>query len=131
MKYLDFTIQSLIMLVAFAVALACITTKPEVFIMMLTVQFYLGCWQITSSVISLIARAPHFRTKSIYLTIVVIYLLSFFGIFNSGFDIPHLAAKLYCTVPAWALAIYYYVITWQWTFPKRTSGGKFLPHINF
>lgn len=131
MKYLDFTIQSLIMIAALALAMACVTTKPDAFIMILMVQFYLGCWQLASSVISLIARAPRFRTKSIHLIISVIYLLSFIGIFNSGFNIPQLAVKLYLTVPAWALGIYYYIITWQWAVPKKTGGGKFLPHINF
>ena len=131
MKYIDFIIQSLIMLGALVFGVVGAVTSPDVFAMILMIQFYLGCWQFTSSVISLITRAAHFKAKSIYITMVVIYLLSLYATLNNGFDISHFIIKLYWTIPAWSLAIYYYVITWQWVFPKTTGGGKFLPHINF
>ena len=132
MKYLDFTIQSLIMLGGLIFVTGTIFSKSELFIAILIIQLYLGPWQFASSLVSVIARAPGFHEKLIHLMASVFYLLSLLATLNSGYaGAPHLAVKLYCTVPAWALAIYYYVITWQWTFPKRTSGGKFLPHINF
>jgi hypothetical protein len=100
---------------------------------LLFVQLYLGCWQFTSSAISVIARAPHFKAKRTHLIVSSIYLLSLFilGSFIDDLNIRSSFFAIYMTVPAWILGIYYYVITWRWTLPKKTGGGKFLPHINF
>lgn len=133
MKYLDFTIQSLIMLGGLVLLIACVATESDMFLSIMSVQLYLGVWQLTSSLISVIGRAPHFRAKSIHLIISVIYLLSLIAVGNNGGDLdgPYLALKLYWIIPAWMLGIYYYIITWQWALPKKAGGGKFLPHINF
>ncbi|MFD1002522.1 hypothetical protein ACFQ21_24570 [Ohtaekwangia kribbensis] len=132
MKYIDFTIQSLIMLGGLIFVTGAIFSKSDVFIAILMIQLYLGPWQFTSSLISVIARTPHFPAKLTHLMVSVFYLLSLLATLNIGNGgAPHLALKLYWTIPAWILGIYYYITTWQWTLAKKTGGGKFLTHINF
>src|SRR5688572_13772653 len=99
MKYLDFTIQSLIMVGGLIFAAGAILSKSDVFIAILMIQLYLGLWQFASSLISVIARAPHFRAKLIHLIVSVFYLLSLLATLNNGSGAPHLAFKLYWTIP--------------------------------
>lgn len=132
MRYIDFTIQSLIMAGGLIFVTGAVISKSDVFAAILIIQLYLGPWQFASSLMSVIARAPHFRARIIHLVVSVFYLLSLVATLNIGSGgAPQIAFKLYWIIPAWILGIYYYITTWQWALPKKTTGGKFLPHINF
>ncbi len=133
MKYIDFIIQSLILLFGFVFAIACSFNESNLLISIWMVQLFLGPWQFTSSLISVVSHVPNFKPKLIHLISSSVYLLSL-AILLQGkmtFGLPQIVFKFYTVIPAWVLGIYYYIITWRWTLSKRTNGGKFLPHINF
>lgn len=133
MKHIDFIIQSLILLFGFVFVIACTLSESNLLISIWMVQLFLGPWQFTSSFISVVTHAPSFKPKFIHLILSSAYLLSLAILLQSRitFGLPQIVFKFYTVIPAWALGIYYYIITWRWALQKRTGGGKFLPHVNF
>lgn len=103
-------------------------------IAVLVAQLVLGPWQYLGSLISVVVKAPSAKQKRIHLIVSTIYLLMLYlGTLKHfhGISFPGEVIALTLTVPAWALGIYYYIITWRWTFPKIKRRGSFLPHLSF
>lgn len=131
MKYIDFTLQTIILLLT----AAGFVYDPKAWVMcILYAQIVLGPWQYFSSLISVITRAPFFKQKRIHLIVSTIYLLLLYlGTLKNvhGISFPDEAIFPAFTIPAWILALYYFAITCRWTFSKTKSGGNFLPHLSF
>lgn len=130
MKYIDFSVQAVILLLM----VAGFVHDPKAWSMsILIAQMVLGPWQYISSLISVIAKAPFMKQKRRHLIISTIYLLMIYaatqkpyqGVIPSDWVFPAM------TIPAWSLALYYFRITCRWTFSKTKSGGNFLPHLSF
>jgi hypothetical protein len=133
MKYLDFTIQSIIIVMGLVLLIAFHDAK-DLPIAVLAIQLFLGPWQFASSVISVVSRSEYFKIKRTHLIVSSIYLITLVIIPQIGIESTDFLTtlfKIYLTAPAWALATYYYIITWHWALQKGSGGGKFLPHINF
>jgi len=133
MRYVDFAIQTSILLLTISL-LAVSYGEHDWLLAVLYAQMALGPWQYISSLISVLARAPFFKQKRIHLIVSTVYLLLLYlgaqenlhGInFPGEFILPAL------TIPAWILGLYYFSITWRWTFLTTKRRSSFLPHLNF
>lgn len=131
MKYLDLGIQTIILVVGIVILLVSWGEADWPF-GILYVQLLLGPWQMMSSVVSVVAKAPLYRKKRLHLFLAIIYL---FALYIAGHAADDALVQRFfgvaITVPAWALAIYYYILTCRWVFPRRRSGGNFLPNLSF
>jgi len=131
MKYIDTFAQSLLLLAGLVCTASFFFTEDLIWIF-LSCQFYLGVVQVLSCVIHLIAYPKGNSQRRRYLFMAVVYLLSLFvfaSVLAEYIHIPEMVGILYFTLPAWALGIYYYVITLNGYFPKIKRG--FLPHLSF
>lgn len=134
MKYLDLTVQSVVLLLGVAAAITSLLMGDFNGIAgpILYMQLFLGPWQYIGSLISVVVRAPLYKQKAIHLVVSSLYLLTLILISKSPVS-DSLSGYVVVgglTVPACALAIYYYTLTWRWA-RQRSHNGKFLPHINF
>ncbi|SKC75810.1 hypothetical protein [Ohtaekwangia koreensis] len=131
MKYID-TIAQTLFIAAALVFLFLGIFYHDVRGFIFVCQFFLGCWQVASCIISLIKHPENNSSRRKHLLISVFYILSLFvfGAAISHYKIPNVYTLIYGTVPAWALGIYYYIITLRWCFPKIKRSG-FLPHLSF
>lgn len=95
----------------------------------------LGWWQMISAFIMLMIGAParkqrlvHFITALVYLAALALSVRYIEGN-QTAFIIKLLSGIIMIGTPI-SLAIFYYVITWRWMFPAKST-GKFLPHVSF
>lgn len=134
MKYVDFVYQSLIfllVLVGFLITMIEDGNPAGGGLAALYAAILLGPWQVVSSLLSVVFRSPLHKRKRLhllgsvgYFVMAAIVLASDLAAFADWLAV----GLLY--IPPVVLAIYYYILTWRWTF--RSSGeGKFLPHINY
>ena len=124
MKYIDFIGQTVLLMATLILAVAFGGSG------ILIVQFFLGAMQMLSSFISVITDVPFRKKKLIHLLSALIYLAILVFIFtNKVFDQSSIAI-IVMMLPAWALAFYYYAITWTWAL-SGTNRSKFLPNISF
>jgi hypothetical protein len=124
MKYVDFIGQSVLLTTTLVLAVAFGGSG------ILIGQFFLGTMQIISSLTSVLTNAPFRKKKIVHLVCSVIYLALIALIFaNKIFASSAISVGL-MMVPAWILALYYYMITWNWAF-SDTNRSKFLPNISF
>lgn len=133
MKYIDFTIQTIILLAGLVFMIALHGDK-DWFLIVLMTQLFLGPWQFASSAISVASRSEYFKIKRMHLIMSSVYLLTLVIIPLLDIKTTELLTtlfKIYLTAPAWALATYYYIITWHWALQRKSGGSNFLPHINF
>ncbi|HEY0741277.1 MAG TPA: hypothetical protein VGD40_07445 [Chryseosolibacter sp.] len=93
-------------------------------------QFFVGLWQIFSCVVSVLTVRA-FRKQKLWHLALSVLLLGVIYLLNNG---PLFANDMITLVaffaPCWALAIYYYMITWMWS-NKDSQRSKFLPNISF
>jgi hypothetical protein len=133
MKSLDVTVQS----IAFAASLIFLGSAYvtlDWLLAFLCVQFFLGVWQVVSSIGSLVVGSPLRKWKRWHLVLAAFYLIMLYACANSTlpvFDESGIAIKLLFVIPAWALAIFYYILTWKTFLAKDQKLGKFLPHTGF
>lgn len=117
MKYLDIIIQTVLLLLTFALLV------PYSMSALLIGQFCIGVWQMLSSTISVVAGTPNKLLRRIHFALAVIFLIFMYtGLVEDSvltFAIP------------WALALYYYTITWMWFLSANPKKGKFLPNTSF
>jgi hypothetical protein len=133
MKYLDFTVQTAILLLTILL-LAVSYGELDWPIGILVAQLALGSCQYLSSVISVLVDAPFLKQKKIHLVVSTVYLLLLYVGAQERFHGINFPAEVILpalTIPAWILGIYYYIITWRWTFPKTKRRGSFLPNLSF
>ena|SRR5690349_16997440 len=130
MKYIDFGIQTLIF--GFAIVLLATTFSESGWpLSILYAQLFMGPWQFFSSLISVAARSEFHKAKRIHLFTSIAYLLILWGGANVQHTVPAELVGVFLTVPAWILAIYYYVITIKWTFYAHKTSTGFLRHLSF
>jgi hypothetical protein len=128
MKYIDFSVQSLLFIAALVVIIGNIGGSDAVRVV-LWMQLLLGPWQVLSSVISVGIRTRMYKLKVIHLIVSASYLSALFFIpFRKFSEVTTLIAFM---APAWTLAIYYYVLTCRDTFQRSTRQSSFLPHTSF
>lgn len=124
MKYIDFIGQTVLLVATLILAVAFGGSG------ILIGQFFLGAMQMLSSVISVITNAPFRKKKLIHLVSALIYLTLVALIFTNKIFASSSISVVLMMIPAWGLAIYYYVITWIWAF-SETNRSRFLPNISF
>ena len=128
MKYIDFWAQSLMLIVVLGILVARVGGKDTV-LMVLWMQLLVGPWQVTSSILSVGFRGPFYKLKAVHLVVSAIYLSILFA--SPVHELPREASLIVVMVPAWTLAIYYYVITALVVFYKQSRQSSFLPHTSF
>jgi len=125
MKYIDFFIQSLMLVVALIILVVSENATPEI----LSMQLVVGSWQLLSSLISVGRRARKYKLKTIHLVLSAIYLSILLIIPFPELSRP--VALMILMVPAWILSVFYYAITCFAAFPKTSRQSSFLPHTSF
>lgn len=127
MKYVDIIVQTLIFVltIAFATAEGWQDYPPAY---LLIGQLFMGIWQLLSAVISILATRVLKQSKVMCLLLALIYLCFLLLMGKSPLETD--VYMLFFTIPAWMLAIAYYIITWKWVLIKRKR-GSFLPNLSF
>ena len=123
-RLIDFVLQTLLILFAL---LLVINKGFEPDFNFLMTQLCMGSLQMTGSFVSIIAGGPFHKQKVRHFTLSIVYLISLVIVSQIGSEAIVPASLL---LPSWSLAFYYYFITAK-RLQLRTSGGKFLPHLNF
>src|SRR5688572_1300059 len=113
MKFIDFTVQSILFVAALVVVIGNIGESDAVRVV-LWMQLLVGPWQVLSSVISVGIRTRMYKLKVIHLVVSAIYLSVLLIIPLR--TLSEVTTLFIFTVPAWTLAIYYYVLTCRDTF---------------
>ncbi|MBA4055133.1 MAG: hypothetical protein C0490_10500 [Marivirga sp.] len=126
MKYFDFSVQTILISLTIIVL---ITSQSGLVPAILTMQILVGSWQILSALFLVISMARFQRLRMIHLLTSVIYLAILPGIMMTNLS-PGLMTFLFM-VPAWCLAMFYYIITAITLFKRPYGKGSFLPHLSF
>ena len=124
MKYIDFIGQALLLLATLILTFVFFGTG------ILIGQFLLGIWQMISSGASVLSNAPFRKQKMIHLLCSFSYLALLATVYANSWWSTSAIAFVLMMVPAWILALYYFSVTWTWTFAEK-SRSKFLPNISF
>jgi len=126
MRYINVIVQTILFLVAPGMA---IFEGADPATCLLVAQFFLGPWQLVSSLASILMKAKYFRLKIAHQIASWLVLTGLYLVMNhqNGGE-PVLIFFLF--VAPWTLAIYYYVVTWKVLLAKGGK-GKFLPHLSF
>ena len=127
-KYIDFSVQSL-MFVAVLVILLGQIGGSDAILLVLWMQLLVGPWQVISSLISIGLRRRMYRLKAAHLVASAIYLT---GLLTSPLrQLGESETLIILMVPAWTLAVFYYVLTILATFQRPARQSSFLPHTSF
>jgi hypothetical protein len=131
MKYLDLGIQTIIFVFGIVILFVSWGDADWPF-GILYAQLVLGPWQMISSIVSVITKAPLYRKKALHLSLAAIYLFALFACGNMGSEtLVQRFFGVMLTVPAWTLAIFYYILTCKWVLLRKRNGGNFLPNLSF
>jgi len=134
MRYIDFTVQTLLILLGIFLLLLNMSYGEWPF-SLLIVQMFLGPWQVFSSISGVVARGAAHKAKRFHLVASVLYFLVMVfanGIASTlGYQWSDATIMSYLIIPPWILALFYYRITWRIAFPNYKKNSNFLPHINF
>jgi len=128
MKYIDFSVQSILFVAVLVVIMANIVGNDAVRVVV-WMQLLVGTWQLLSSVISVGMRSRLYKLKAIHLIICALYLAVLFILPFRRFTAS--TTLIVLMAPAWTLAIYYYMVTSLATFQRPSRQGSFLPHTSF
>jgi hypothetical protein len=127
-KYIDFGMQTLVMVAGVGYVI-CSIGDVDFLLAVLCVQFILGSWQMLSSFLSVVTRAPLWKLKLFHFLIAICYLALLTLVVNS-ISAETTTYKLIFIIPAWLLASFYYALTWRWAL-TNTKRGSFLPNLSF
>lgn len=127
-KYIDFWAQSLMFAAVIGILLLRIGVT-DALLTVLYMQLLVGPWQVVSSILSVGFRSPFHKFKAVHLVVSGIYLSILFG--SPLHKLPREVALVIVMVPAWTLAIFYYVLTGLAAFYKPPRLSSFLPHTSF
>lgn len=122
MKYIDLSIQTLIMLFALGLLIISVGGNEGIEVL-LYAQLFLGPWQLLSSLVSIIARSPFYVNKRIHFFASILYL-----IFLYAYGMQSIMLLI---IPSWTLGLLYYVLTWKWILIQTKKRGSFLPNLSF
>jgi len=127
MRKFDFVAQT-IMMVGAIVSVAVLIADESAGFWLIILQFFVGCWQMLSASISLLASRNQLTLRLIHFGLAVIYLLFVYVV---AVSIPSLKPGSLLTFGLpWLLACFYYFITWRSAYPK-SGKSSFLPHLSF
>jgi hypothetical protein len=134
MRYVDFTVQTLFIVVALAIVGGSFFMQDWLTLILL-LQFMLGLWQLTSSFLSVIKKSGYYKLKEIHLILSLgdIILILVIGVVYKVVDLGNAGSLLIMPilfVIPWCLAMFYYWITLKCTFSNRRR-GSFLPNLSF
>jgi len=129
MRYLDFALQTVLMLGALGV-LVVSAFYNDLISLIAVDQFFLGVWQVAGCVIYLAVDPANNDYRKTHVLISLSYVLSLLFLGGVLSDVSKVLFAVYFFVPSWSLAIFYYFITFKTAFP-RNGRGKFLPHLSF
>lgn len=127
-KYIDFSVQSLLFVNVLIIAITG-DSSMGLLRVLLGMQLTVGSWQMLSSVISVGLRFPLYRLKKIHLISCAIYVTILFVFPFDTYSRDVMLAAF--TVPAWCLAIFYYIVSTLATFQRPVRQSSFLPHTSF
>ena len=128
MKYIDFSVQS-ILFVAVLVIIITSLGGSDTLLLILWMQLFVGPWQLLSSLISVATRSFKHKLKAIHLAISAVYLMCLF--LWPFREFSETTTRIVFMVPAWMLAVYYYILTTLTTFQTTRRQSSFLPHTSF
>jgi hypothetical protein len=120
MKYLDWSVQTLMILVA--VMMVLLSHLPWA----RAVLMGLGAWQLLGCGVSLFVKSPFATIRRMYLFLAVPAAIALTATDLTGPDDLH---RIGLAIAAMAI-VFYYLITIATAF-RTSRKGKFLPHINF
>ncbi|RAW03283.1 hypothetical protein [Pseudochryseolinea flava] len=129
-KKIDFFAQLLLLITA-AIFACLITIDDEYFFFVLLAQFLIGCLQYFSCLVTIITSTTLRNAKVTHLTIATVYLIFLLLGSSQVIAVSDLVEIIYTFVAPWALAIYYFILTWIFNFPNNRHNGSFLRHISF
>lgn len=129
MKYLDFSVQTLMLGCALMIVLLKYPSQTMYMDTILTCQFYTGLWQIASAIISVVLRTPLHDLKNNYLLMVVGYFMMM-GLLSKILPVEYFGMVGGIIIP-WVYAIGYYAISLRALRSTSISGKGFLPHTSF
>jgi hypothetical protein len=122
MKYIDFIIQT--GLILFSAGVLLVTLQNNAWPATLLIpQFFVGVWQMISSIVSVLFKMRAYHLKRWHLFFAGLYLVCL-----SAWPSVSLT---FLIVPSWLLATYYYIVTCVTTFARQRKNGSFLPHLSF
>jgi hypothetical protein len=130
MKYFDFAIQTLLMLIAVTL-LASTFHESDCPLNILIVQLFLGPWQLLSSLFSVLAKSRLYMRKRAHLLLSLAYLVIIWMANDYTDPFPKWVLNFALIVPAWCLALYYYYLSYHAAFDEGRKGSSFLRHISF
>lgn len=134
MRYVDFTVQTLLILLGLGL-LVFTWGDSDWPSAMMAAQMFLGPWQVLSSIIGVAFRGAANKRKRIHLLLSALYFVILFGALWVGSEYQYrcsdVMTSFYMIALPWSLALYYYLITWRIVFPNNKKTSSFLPHINF
>jgi|GEM_PF-4058714 predicted acyltransferase len=125
----DLILQTMLFLAALSFVVAAITGGLDYIMLLLLTQFIMGIAQVISAVVHLAASAQRRKQRILHLLLAAGYLMSyaplmhFVSTVGIGFYIINSLA--------WALAAFYYAISFRTVIPRKTSASGFLPHLSF
>jgi hypothetical protein len=133
MKYIDFGIQTLLLAIFLVYSILGLIdegTFNAIIFAAFYIGMFLGPWQMLSSFLSIIFKSEYHSFKLIHFFSALIYivLLSFSTQLRS--EEPSVLVSVLLSLPAVALAVFYYSLTWRWVFRTQTR-SSFLPNTNF
>jgi hypothetical protein len=130
MRKFDFGIQTLLLSAAILLAVSALLIDKGVFILIWVVQFFMGCWQLISAIITSVDNnhGNDARTKTVrfYWLVVLIYFVAFIPLYILGVEL--IACIWFFS--AWIIAIYYYIFTIKFAFGKYQERKTYLDIAN-
>ncbi|MBT1703064.1 hypothetical protein [Chryseosolibacter indicus] len=129
MKYIDVVGQTLILLACIGIGLISIGDNDWPFGAVIFLQLFIGIWQMLSSIISVSFRTNQWKRKRTHLIAAITYLILLYVVTSFIHIVSPTNVLLF--LPSWALAVYYYVVSWRCVFIAKKDSNRFLPHISF
>lgn len=134
MRYIDFIVQTVFILLALLCVIFFLIVPSSVTIILI-IQLLLGVWQLIGCSLSIIKKSNGYEAKKKYVLIASVYMATIFlsfSVYNENYlSWLNVAYPIWIVLPAWALAFYYYFITYKITFISRRNTNRFLPHLSF
>jgi hypothetical protein len=124
MKYIDFIVQTLLLVATLILATVLGGTG------ILLGQFIFGVWQMLSSVISVSTNTPFRKMKIIHLTVSTGYVGILLVLYSNSIFATNSIALIIAMALAWVIGFFYYGLTYAWA-NADSKRSKFLPNISF
>lgn len=125
-QYTDLAIQAILIFFAIIFSAVSIFSEDDYFFVVLYVQFFMGIWQYSGSMITAINKRSLTHPKGVHLIVSTVALVAM-PLVNSSVTS---FIVLFLIIP-WLLALVYFGLTLKATVRLKTTGKGFLPHLSF